>query len=91
MVKRRGALHSLRKWRISANARIGTALVITHAQREQGVINMFDFSKFQTAALAVLGAIVFTSVSVGAAVGPARQLEVQPVQVAAASQTGQLA
>ncbi len=52
---------------------------------------MFDYAKFQSKALAIVGAVIFTAVSVGAAVGPARQLETAPVQVAAAVQTGQLA
>ncbi len=52
---------------------------------------MFDYAKFQRVALALVGAIIFTTVSVGAAVGPARQVETTPVQTAAANAIGSLA
>jgi hypothetical protein len=46
---------------------------------------MFDYAKIQTAALAIVGALVFTTVSVGAAVGPARYVETAPVSVSQGS------
>ena len=52
---------------------------------------MFDYGKFQTSALAAVAAIVLTAISVGAAVGPARQIETSPVYAAAADQTGRFA
>ena len=52
---------------------------------------MFDYAKFQSAALAVVGALILTTVSVGAAVGPARVAETTPVMAAADVQAGNLA
>jgi hypothetical protein len=49
---------------------------------------MFN-TDFQRVATAVLGALAFTAVSVGAAVGPARLAETAPVAVAAVSVAGQ--
>jgi hypothetical protein len=43
---------------------------------------MFN-EKFQQIATAAVGALVFTTAAVGAAVGPARTAEVTPVEVAA--------
>jgi hypothetical protein len=36
---------------------------------------MFDFAKFQRIAVAVIGTVIFTTVSVGAAVAPAEITE----------------
>ena len=44
---------------------------------------MFNSDKFQRIAVAAVGAIIFTTVSVGAAVGPARTAETTPVAVSA--------
>ena len=52
---------------------------------------MFDYAKLQRVALALVGAIIFTAMSVGAAVGPARQVETTPVQTAVANGIGSLA
>jgi hypothetical protein len=49
---------------------------------------MFN-TDFQRMAAALVGAIAFTAVSVGAAVGPARLAETAPVQLAAAPVAGQ--
>jgi hypothetical protein len=43
---------------------------------------MFN-EKFQQIATAAVGALVFTTAAVGAAVGPARSVEVTPIEVAA--------
>ncbi len=43
---------------------------------------MFN-DRFQQIATAAVGALVFTTAAVGAAVGPARNAEVTPVEIAA--------
>ena len=45
---------------------------------------MFATFEFQRTAVAVIGALMLTVVSVGAAVGPARAIETTPVYAAAA-------
>lgn len=52
---------------------------------------MFDVAKLQQVALAALCAAVLTTVSVGAAVGPARQLETANVYAAASAPAANLA
>lgn len=47
---------------------------------------MFDLEKIQRGAAAMVAALVFTAVSVGAAVGPASALERAPVSYAQAAQ-----
>jgi hypothetical protein len=47
---------------------------------------MFDFAKFQRIAVAAIGAVIFTTVSVGAAVGPAEVAEATPVAAGVAAQ-----
>ena len=49
---------------------------------------MFDPTDLQRVALSAMAAIILTTVSVGAAVGPARAVETGPL-LAAASQTVQ--
>ena len=49
---------------------------------------MFDFAKFQRIATAAIGAVIFTTVSVGAAVGPARIAETTPVAAGAQAAPG---
>ena len=44
---------------------------------------MFDSEKIQRVATAAVGAIILTTISVGAAVGPARSAETTPVFVLA--------
>ncbi len=51
---------------------------------------MFDYAKFQNAALAIIATLVMTTVSVGAAVGPA-EVGTTPAYIAAAGQVGNLA
>ncbi|HEY9553793.1 hypothetical protein [Allosphingosinicella sp.] len=43
---------------------------------------MFDRDKVQRTTAAIVAALIFSSVSVSAAVGPARSLETAPAQVA---------
>lgn len=45
---------------------------------------MFNFEKIQGAALVAVAALILTSVSVGAAVGPARAVEAAPLAFAEA-------
>ena len=40
---------------------------------------MFDYEKIRESALAAVGAIILSTIAVGAAVGPARALETAPV------------
>lgn len=50
---------------------------------------MFDFDKITSVALSAIGALVFTTTLVGAAVGPARAVETVPVVYAQAQAAGQ--
>jgi hypothetical protein len=43
---------------------------------------MFDYEKIQRTALSAVGAIILTSMAVGAAVGPARAVETAPIAYA---------
>ena len=52
---------------------------------------MFDLNDIQRTALAALGAIVLSTVSVAAAVGPARVIETSPVSYAQAAAPAQAA
>ncbi|MFC7498510.1 hypothetical protein ACFQRC_04665 [Enterovirga sp. GCM10030262] len=45
---------------------------------------MFDLEKIQRSAAAMMAALILTSVTVGAAVGPARAVETAPAQYAQA-------
>lgn len=49
----------------------------------------FEAPQFQSNVVAALAALVLSSVSVAAAVGPARAIETAPVYAAAASASGQ--
>jgi len=40
---------------------------------------MFDYENIRRVALSAIGAIILTTVSVGAAVGPARAIETTPI------------
>ncbi|MEO7178412.1 MAG: hypothetical protein ABIW83_06180 [Allosphingosinicella sp.] len=50
---------------------------------------MVDMSKLGQTILATVGAMVLTATAVGAAVGPALDLETAPVSLVAASVSGQ--
>lgn len=45
---------------------------------------MFDYDKIQRVAFSAIGAIILTTLSVGAAVGPARAIETTPIAYAQA-------
>jgi hypothetical protein len=50
---------------------------------------MFDRDKVQRTTAAIVAALIFSTVSVSAAVGPARSVETTPVQYAASAVSDQ--
>jgi len=52
---------------------------------------MFELGNVQRVMIAIVGAIIFTSATVGAAVGPARAIESTPVDTYAAASGSVLA
>lgn len=49
---------------------------------------MFELGKAHSVVVAIIGAIIFTTASVGAAVGPARAVETAPTVYASAPTIG---